>query len=256
MTDLASDNPVKPVAQAAEQAVKAEVAPSWVRRNRARLFQLYGLVALVAFSVLAFFAHSVNYFPVDLRITLAVQAINNGVFDILMRLLTEVGNFPWIVGFWLLPVALLFVAGLRWESVMTVVSVVGVSVLSLAAKLIVGRPRPDGSIVHVFSLTNDFSFPSGHVLFYLGFIGFLWFLGYTLLKRSWQRTLALCVLGAMLVLIGVSRIYVGGHWASDVFGSYLLGSAWLLFAIELYRWGKTRFFVHQPVAADKSKVAG
>ena len=256
MTDPVSDNPIKPVAQAAEQVAKAAVAPNWVRRNRARLFQLYGFLALVAFSVLAFFAHSVNYFQPDLFIAIAIQSINNGVFDILMRVLTELGNAPGVLVFWLLPVGLLFVVGLRWESVMTLVSVIGVSVLSQLAKLVVGRPRPDGAIVHVFSLTSDFSFPSGHVLFYIGFVGFLWFLSYTLLKRSWRRTLALWVLGAMLALIGVSRIYLGAHWASDVFGSYLLGSAWLLFAIAMYRWGKPRFFAHQPVAADTSKAKG
>ena len=254
MTDVASDNPIKPVAQA-EQAAQAAVAPSWVRRNRARLFQLYGLVALVAFSVLAFFAHSVNYFQPDLYITIGIQAINNSAFDIVMRVLTELGNSPLALAFWFLPAAFLFVVGLRWESVMTLVSVIGVSALSLVAKIIVGRPRPDGSVVHVFSLTSDFSFPSGHVLFYLGLVGFLWFLAYILLKRSWRRTLALWVLGAMLALIGVSRIYLGAHWASDVLGSYLLGSAWLLLAIELYRWGKPRFFVHQPVAPDKSKAS-
>lgn len=255
MTDLAPENLVKPVAQQAEQAVKAEVAPSWVRRNRARLFQLYGLLALAAFSVLAFFAHSVNYFQPDLAITLGIQAINNGLFDFVMRALTELGNPPWSLVVWLLPVVVLFVAGLRWESVMTIVSVVGVSLLSLLAKIVVGRPRPDGTIVHVFSTTTDFSFPSGHVLFYIGLAGFLWFLAYAVLKRSRGRALALWILGAMLALIGVSRIYLGAHWASDVFGSYLLGSAWLLFAIEVYRWGKPRFFANQPVAADTTKPA-
>jgi membrane-associated phospholipid phosphatase len=256
MANLASDHPVKPVAQAAEQAVQAAVAPSWVSRNRARLFQVYGLLALASFSVLGFFAHSVNYFPVDLQITLAIQSINNSVFDFVMRMLTELGNAPWVYVFWLLPVVLLFVAGLRWESVMTMVSVIGVSLLSLVTKLLVGRPRPLSSIVHVFSASSDFSFPSGHVLFYIGFVGFLWFLCFTILKRGWRRTLALWMLGAMLALIGLSRIYVGAHWASDVFGSYLLGSAWLWTAIELYRWGKPRFFVNQPVAADTSKAAG
>lgn len=255
MTNLASDNPIKPAAEAAAHAAQAAVAPSWVRRNRARLFQLYGLVALLAFAVLAFFAHGVNYFQPDLYITLALQAINNGVFDNLMRWLTYLGNAPLSIVFWLLPVAGLFLFGLRWESVMTVISVIGVSLLSFVTKVSVGRPRPDGAVVHVSFLSSDASFPSGHVLFYIGLVGFLWFLSYTLLKRGWPRTLLLVVLGAMLVLIGVSRIYLGAHWASDVLGSYLLGSAWLLLAIALYRWGKPRFFAHQPVAPDASKSA-
>ncbi len=40
------------------------------------------------------------------------------------------------------------------------------------------------------AVLNSYSFPSGHVMFYVGFFGFLWFLVYTLLKRSWRRTLA------------------------------------------------------------------
>jgi hypothetical protein len=56
-------------------------------------------------------------------------------------------------------------------------------------------------------------------------------------------------MSALIILIGISRIYLGQHWASDVLGAYLLGSLTLVAIIQLYRWGKTRFFVRQPVAA-------
>jgi undecaprenyl-diphosphatase len=55
--------------------------------------------------------------------------------------------------------------------------------------------------------------------------------------------------GGLVILIGISRIYVGEHWASDVLGAYLLATLTLVAVIWFYRWGKTRFFVHQPVAA-------
>jgi len=54
--------------------------------------------------------------------------------------------------------------------------------------------------------------------------------------------------GILIALVGVSRIYVGEHWASDVLGAYLLGSVTLVAIIQFYIWGKTRFFVHQPAA--------
>jgi undecaprenyl-diphosphatase len=92
-------------------------------------------------------------------------------------------------------------------------------------------------------------------MYYVGFFGFLWFLAYTLLKRSWLRTLILIVLGLLIALVGVSRVYLGQHWPSDVLGAYLLGSLCLVVAILFYRWGKTRFFVHQPVAPEKPKTA-
>jgi len=76
-----------------------------------------------------------------------------------------------------------------------------------------------------------------------------------MLKPSLKRSLLLALLGGLVVLIGVSRIYLGEHWASDVLGSYLLGSLTLVDTLQLYLWGKTRFFVHQPVAADKPQQA-
>jgi undecaprenyl-diphosphatase len=86
-------------------------------------------------------------------------------------------------------------------------------------------------------------------MYYLGFLGFTGFLVFSLLKPSLKRSLLLVIIGMPIVLIGVSRIYLGEHWASDVLGSYLLGSLTLVAIIQFYRWGKTRFFVHQPVAA-------
>jgi len=52
-------------------------------------------------------------------------------------------------------------------------------------------------------------------------------------------------------LIGISRIDVGDHWASDVIGAYLFGSLCLVACVYIYRWGKTRFFVKQPLAPEK-----
>jgi membrane-associated phospholipid phosphatase len=97
---------------------------------------------------------------------------------------------------------------------------------------------------------KDYSFPSGHVLYFTAFFGFLIFLAYTLFKHSWWRTLLLVILGVMVALIGLSRIYEGQHWASDVLAAYLLGSVWLTLSILVYRWGKPRFFVDQPVAKE------
>jgi len=60
----------------------------------------------------------------------------------------------------------------------------------------------------------------------------------------------LVILGVMVALIGVSRVYMGQHWASDAVAAYLLGSIWLTLTILVYRWGKPRFFVNQPVAKE------
>ena len=121
---------------------------------------------------------------------------------------------------------------------------VGVGLLGSLVKEVVQRQRPTPALVNVFSPLSDYSFPSGHVLFFTAFLGFLFFLLYTLTPHSTLRTLGLVIMGALIGLVGVSRVYLGQHWPSDVLGAYLMGSVWLALMIYLYRWGKPRFFVH------------
>jgi len=139
--------------------------------------------------------------------------------------------------------------GLHWEAFMALIAAVFSTAINMFVKDLVKRPRPASGMVNVIDILNSFSFPSGHVMFYLGFLGFIGFLAFSLLKPSLKRSLLLVLFGSLVALIGVSRIYLGEHWASDVLGSYLLGSLSLVASIQLYRWGKTRFFVHQPEAA-------
>ena len=254
MTESTGKNPIEKIVQASENvppAAKAAVAPKTVRHRRAWLFQGYVFFAIIAFGTLAFFARLVNYFPLDLQITRAVQAFNYYPFDVAMRYLTILGFSPQVLLLWALSVLYLYVTGLKWEAVMALFAVAGASVVGGMVKLLVDRPRPDAVLVNVIEKLTDSSFPSGHVLFYVSFVGFLWFLAFTLLKPGWRRTLALWLFGATVALGGLSRIYLGEHWPSDVLGAYLLGSIWLALTIAVYRWGKPRFFVTQPVAAEK-----
>jgi membrane-associated phospholipid phosphatase len=230
-------------------AAGAIVAKPW-RRYRATVFLTYLVVAVVAFIILAVLAKTSAYFTFDVTITRAIQSFNPVWFDSLMRALTWIGFSPqaWVITLILL--LFLLVSGLKWETMVAFVSVLGSSALGLGIKVLIARPRPSADLVTVLSQLGDFSFPSGHVLFFVTFFGFLLFLAYTLLKPTRWRTVLLVILVGMIVLIGPSRIYVGQHWASDVVASYLIGSVWLALSILIYRWGKTRFFVNQPIAKE------
>jgi undecaprenyl-diphosphatase len=80
-------------------------------------------------------------------------------------------------------------------------------------------------------------------MFYVSLFGFVWYAAYTMLKRSLIRSLLLVFFGVLISLVGISRIYLGQHWASDVLGAYLLGGLILLGMILFHRWGRTRFFL-------------
>ena len=232
-------------------AVAKEIVPKPTQRWRARAFQVYLVAATAAFGILVVLASRFNYFPIDLSITRGVQTINAAWFANLMWVVSFPGYAPqaWLlVG--VVGVSLFFI-GLRWEAITALLAAAGATGLGSLVKLLVHRPRPGADLVRVFQQLQDPSFPSGHVLMYTAFFGFLMFLGYTLLKPSYTRGVTLVILGALVGLVGLSRIYLGDHWASDVTGAYLLGSLWLALSITVYRWGKTRFFVRQPLAPEK-----
>jgi undecaprenyl-diphosphatase len=79
------------------------------------------------------------------------------------------------------------------------------------------------------------SFPSGHVLTYVGTYGFLAYLAYSLLRPVPVRRVAVGGLVGLIALVGPSRIYQGHHWATDVLASYLLGMSYVALVAAVYR---------------------
>ena len=244
-----NDQPIEKIKDSAHQAARAESESAPVRRYRAVLFQGALVLFALAFGILTFLVKTTPSFALDLQITKAIQLINFQPFTVLMTLVSWPGFGPqsWIIT--VVIILVVFGFGLQWESLMALFAAVFSTGINLLVKDLVQRPRPTAGPVNVISVLNSYSFPSGHVMFYLGFFGFIGFLAFTLLKPSLKRTVLLAFFGGLIVLIGASRIYVGQHWASDVLGAYLLGTLTLVVIVQVYIWGKTRFFVHQPVAA-------
>lgn len=256
MSGISGEKPVEKVKDAAQQAAKAETTSRPKREYRTFLFQVALFSAIGAFVVLMFMVKTIPSFPIDLEIARALQSINSPIFAALMSLISWPGFSPQSFIISALIVLVIYTFGLQWEAITALVAALLPPLVNVIVKEYIRRPRPTVDLVHVFRILESYSFPSGHVMFYVGFFGFLWFLAYTLLKRSWRRTLLLIFLGTLIALVGVSRIYLGQHWPSDVLGAYLLGGLILVAILQFYRWGKKRLFVHQPVAAEQPKTAG
>jgi membrane-associated phospholipid phosphatase len=207
---------------------------------------VYVIIASIALAVLAVAAHTTHYFDVDLLIARAVQSIQAPWFDLLMRGVGWPGYPPQVyVGLALIFLVLFFLVS-RWAAVAHLFATVGIGAIGLAVKMVVDRPRPSASLIHVANPGLDggkYSFTAGHVESYVAILGFLLFLAYFSQNRSVWRMLALIAFGVMIALIGLARIYSGEHWFSDVVGGYLLGSIWLVLTIRFYEWGKSRFLV-------------
>lgn len=253
MSKSTDEEPAKAIKDALQQEAREETAPPGLRRYRTVLFQVVLISSFIVFLFLAFLARTTPFFPIDLQITRAIQSIDTPIFDGLMRLISWPGFSPNSLIITLLIALVLYLYGLHWEAVTALLASLLSGLTNQLVKILIQRPRPSGDSVDVFAVLDSYSFPSGHVMFYTILFGFLWYLAYTLLKTSWLRSLLLVLLGSLILGVGASRIYLGQHWASDVLGAYLLGGLILAGIILLYQWGKTRFFVRQPVAPPDPK---
>ena len=216
---------------------------------RAALIVLYVVIALVLLGALAFTVHFNPVLPWDLATTRAVQSVHAGWYDLLMRAVGEPGYPPqiYILVAWIFVV--LWGAGLKWEAIGHAFATVGIGIVGLIIKIPVDRPRPSPQLVHVINPNLDggkMSFTAGHVESYVAIFGFLIFLLIVLGRPSWLRTLEIAFFAFLIALIGISRLYTGEHWLSDVIGGYLSGSVWLIATIRFYDWGRNRFFVNEP----------
>lgn len=248
------DDPTKKVAdqvEAVKVAAAEKIEPKRVRHWRARAFLFFLVFVAIGFSALLVTASTFDYFAIDLTVTRGIQTFTEAWFARLMWWVSSPGYSPYIFLVVLSTVGVLYFLGLRWEAVTAFAAEISAGLVGEGIKRLVQRPRPGADLVNVLRELTSYSFPSGHVLTYTVFFGFLFFLAFTLLKPSLLRTGLLVLFGGLVALVGISRIYLGNHWASDVTGAYLLGILWLTLSIYVYERGKKRFFVKQPLAPEK-----
>ncbi len=122
----------------------------------------------------------------------------------------------------------------RWRSMQFLIaSVVVGELLERILKITIGRTRPDASFSLISS--DGYAFPSGHATTAMVFYGALLFILWSWCQKRWQKN-GVAFLAAMLILlVGLSRIYLGVHWMSDVLGGWLLGAITLLIIFILHK---------------------
>ncbi len=237
--------------KAAIEVVKDKTSTPQAQRRKVLRFNLGVGILILAFAILAFLVFTIPSFTFDLSISQGLQSLANPFFGGLMTFISWVGFSPQAFIVTLIIIVIIFLFGYHWEATASLFTASIVSLLNFLIKILIHRPRPAVGVLSIDKILNSYSFPSGHVMYYTAFFGFICFLIFSLLKPSWIRTVLLIVFGIHVVLVGFSRIYSGEHWASDVLGGYLLGTVCLLGFIRFYRWGKLHFFVKQTEAMNK-----
>jgi membrane-associated phospholipid phosphatase len=101
---------------------------------------------------------------------------------------------------------------------------------------LVNRPRPTaGQILRVTEHPGSTSYPTGHVIFItISAAVLMMCVGHRYLPR-WAWPIGWAVVAAIVLTVGLDRIYVGAHWPSDVLAGILIATAWLTFVLSV-RW--------------------
>ncbi len=225
----------------------AVVVPPRAAVIRSRIPTLVGLASLAGFGVLYALVRVGRTAAFDAALTIRIQASRNRALDALMRAASWPGFPPQSRVIQPLIIGSLAAAQLRVEAVGQTLAW-GTAFVSTVVKGFMGRARPvAGRDLRVVAAPlGGSSFPSGHVMTYVGVYGFLAFLAATLIRPVTLRRVIVGSLVGLVALVGPSRIQQGHHWATDVTASYLLGTSYLLGVVAIYRRLKGRRVAPRP----------
>ncbi|MGC4939866.1 phosphatase PAP2 family protein [Kribbella sp. DT2] len=172
----------------------------------------------------------------DPELTADAIASRTAPLTAIARALTFTGSTPVLVVLTLLAAALLLRTTRSWRAPgLLLLAMAGSSALSSGLKLVVGRHRPSAADV-IGTPASTFAFPSGHTLnstvFFCLLAGLVW-LG----LRSTSAKLTVAAAAVLLsVGIGLSRIYLGYHWATDVLAGWTIAVTWLAIVVSVAHW--------------------
>jgi undecaprenyl-diphosphatase len=157
--------------------------------------------------------------PADLS-----QPIGPAWLEIAMVDLTTLGGTAVLITLVLSVASFMLVGGMAGPAVFTVLSIAGGTGFSQLLKWVYDRPRPD--LVEHLTVIQTASFPSGHAtmatIVYLTLAAMVVRLVDTTAQRVYVMTVAI----GICIVVGVSRVYLGVHWPSDVLAGWALGAAW------------------------------
>lgn len=213
--------------------IAAKVAPYLPRR----LFSRGGLTAAGVVGTCALFAkiaedvteHESTAF--DRAASLAVHRLDSPFMDVSMRAFTAAGSFP-VAALAIMGVAVLAARRRDLRAVWTLLGVAMVDeALNWLLKVSFARPRP--ALFHEIATLHSYSFPSGHAMAAVAIYGMLAVVLARELPR-WRRGLAV-ITPAFALAVGLSRVFLGVHWTTDVLAGYAAGGAILLVGIYSLR---------------------
>lgn len=200
----------------------------------------FALLLVIAI-ILSYAANKLTVLPLDLKSYHELREEASPPFNMLMLGVSFLGDAAIATVLVIFAVAI-FVLRRQWVEALFMLATTSNVLITFALKELIHRTRPfhvaENASGFVQSI-NQYSYPSGHVLFFVVFFGFFAYLAW-LHFTGRIRAIAIAICAMLIILIGPSRVFLGAHWATDVAGGYIIGSIWLFILIFAYQWAKHR----------------
>jgi undecaprenyl-diphosphatase len=194
---------------------------------------MISLLCAIGFGLIALLVSDKKIAQFDSTIIAFIQGLESPGLTSIMKFFTFIGSGTQVVIIALLVIFFLFkVLHHRRELILFIWVVLGTTILNEILKTIFHRARPT---IHRIVDANGFSFPSGHSMAAFSLYGVIAFLLWRHLSTSLGRGLIIIFSIFMIIMIGVSRIYLGVHYPSDVLGGFLASGCMLAVSIWFYQ---------------------
>lgn len=229
--------------QDSRHGIRKALFPPWTGSVHRPLLAV-AVVAWVVVAVLVAVVIANSYWPLDDSVDRSIQAFNWGPLTLTFPFFTWLGGPG---GIYMQVVAFLLVLLLNRRAYLLALAALAGGLSYLIIVNIVNRPRPTiGQVLRITEHPGSTSFPSGHLIFITISAALLMLcIGYRYLPR-WAIPIGWVVVAAIVLAVGVDRIYVGAHWPSDVLAGALIAVGWVALVTSV-RWISDRA-IHRDAA--------
>ncbi|MEH7377334.1 phosphatase PAP2 family protein [Neobacillus drentensis] len=192
------------------------------------------VVSIIGFSLISLLISDQKIIHFDRTVIDIVQGSETLVLTNVMKFFTFIGSAPFVI---VLSLFLLFflykVLHHRFELILFAAAITGSAILNGILKQFFQRVRPD---FHRLIDIEGYSFPSGHAMNAFTVYGILSFLLWRHIPSRFGRGVLISVSMVMILAIGISRIYLGVHYPSDIIGGYFASGFWITTAILFFQY--------------------
>ena len=188
----------------------------------------YGLITIMSLFIILTISVYLNWTnQIDSAVASFILGLRNDKLTHIMTLITNIGG-----SYCLICISIISIIRTRKPSFTIIINLVTVFLLSQLFKLIFHRGRPNDIFL---TYANGYSYPSGHTMVSTAYFLVLSYLICQKIKNKTIKVFVNIISITLIILIGISRLYLGVHYLSDIIAGYLLAALYLIIAFKIFK---------------------